>query len=135
MIDYGTDIHNTWTFKDGDLQLTQRNEDNIIQALQNRLMTPYGHFYWCYGEQYGSDLLEILGEYNTTRIAEYVMISIQYTVLQDPRVQEVTDITYTTEDSNLIVNVTVQLIGDSEDIGLQLVITDNHTVTITGDTI
>lgn len=134
MIDYGTDIDTRWIFKDGDIKLTENN-DNIIQALQHRLMTPQGHFQWCYGYHYGSDLRDIIGEYNSEQIGDYACISIRYSLIEDPRVHDITEINYTRENGQLIINVTVQLTGDEEKLALRLILTEENQVQITGDLI
>ena len=129
-MDYGTDIDDNWIFKDGDLT-TVTGEDNLRQALKNRLLTPEGHFQWCYND-YGSDLHDVIGEYNTERLGDYVCVSIQYSLLADPRVSDIVEINHNRKGETLEVTVTVQLTND-ETLTLNLVITENNKVNILGE--
>ena len=129
-MDYGTDINDNWIFKDGDIT-TISGEDNLRQALRNRIITPEGHFQWCYND-YGSDLQEIIGEYNTARLGDYALISIQYSLLKDPRVNEIGEAQYSRDENGLNIYITV-ILTTGEELSLNLVISENNKVTITGE--
>ena len=126
---FGTDIDSTWSFVDGDLELSTGN-GNIGQAIQNRLMTDdnqYTQFYI----QYGGRLYEHLGDLNHPTIHEYIRIEIEHILKQEPRIQEITECTVNkTSNREVECNLKIKPVGSDEVIPLNLVINDDGGVFI-----
>lgn len=79
----GTDINSQWIFKDGDIALVS-NEDNLIQATNNRLNTNLGLMEDFYIE-YGCLLSKYLGWLETEPTLKFMKIELEDTLKQDPR--------------------------------------------------
>lgn len=79
----GTDINSQWIFKDGDIALVS-NEDNLIQATNNRLNTNLGLMEDFYIE-YGCLLSKYLGWLKTEPTLKFMKIELEDTLKQDPR--------------------------------------------------
>lgn len=126
---FGTDIDSTWSFVDGDLELSTGN-GNIGQAIQNRLMTDdnqYTQFYI----QYGGRLYEHLGDLNHSTIHEYIRIEIEHILEQEPRIQEIMECTVNkTSNREVECNLKIKPVGSDEVIPLNLVINDDGGVFI-----
>lgn len=126
---FGTDIDSTWSFVDGDLELSTGN-GNIGQAIQNRLMTDddqYTQFYI----QYGGRLYEHLGDLNHHTIHEYIRIEIEHILEQEPRIKEITECTVNkTSNREVECNLKIKPVGSDEVIPLNLVINDDGGVFI-----
>ena len=126
---FGTDIDSTWSFVDGDLELSKDN-GNIGQAIQNRLMTDddqYTQFYI----QYGGRLYEHLGDLNHSTIHEYIRIEIEHILEQEPRIQEIMECTVNkTSNREVECNLKIKPVGSDEVIPLNLVINDDGGVFI-----
>lgn len=126
---FGTDIDSTWSFVDGDLELSTGN-GNIGQAIQNRLMTDddqYTQFYI----QYGGRLYEHLGDLNHSTIHEYIRIEIEHILEQEPRIKEIMECTVNkTSNREVECNLKIKPVGSDEVIPLNLVINDDGGVFI-----
>ena len=126
---FGTDIDSTWSFVDGDLELS-KDKGNIGQAIQNRLMTDddqYTQFYI----QYGGRLYEHLGDLNHSTIHEYIRIEIEHILEQEPRIQEIMECTVNkTSNREVECNLKIKPVGSDEVIPLNLVINDDGGVFI-----
>lgn len=126
---FGTDIDSTWSFVDGDLELS-KDKGNIGQAIQNRLMTDddqYTQFYI----QYGGRLYEHLGDLNHPTIHEYIRIEIEHILEQEPRIQEIMECTVNkTSNREVECNLKIKPVGSDEVIPLNLVINDDGGVFI-----
>ena len=126
---FGTDIDSTWSFVDGDLELSTGN-GNIGQAIQNRLMTDddqYTQFYI----QYGGRLYEHLGDLNHSTIHEYIRIEIEHILEQEPRIQEIMECTVNkTSNREVECNLKIKPVGSDEVIPLNLIINDDGGVFI-----
>ena len=126
---FGTDIDSTWSFVDGDLELS-KGKGNIGQAIQNRLMTDddqYTQFYI----QYGGRLYEHLGDLNHPTIHEYIRIEIEHILEQEPRIQEIMECTVNkTSNREVECNLKIKPVGSDEVIPLNLVINDDGGVFI-----
>ena len=87
MSEFGTDIHRSWTFKDGDLLLAS-DEYNVAQAIQNRISTNLDELELYYTE-YGSLLRTYLGEKRTNENLEFINIEIRSRLESEPRFHDV----------------------------------------------
>lgn len=105
----GTDIALTQgqvNFSGGDLQ-TVTGPSNLRQALQNRFKTPYGAL--PYHPQYGNKMLRMLGEMGQPHFATMAKLYIKETAMQDPRVSDVTNETFTQQGTGGKVNAQIQI--------------------------
>jgi phage baseplate assembly protein W len=78
--------------RSGDLALAAGN-DNIVQALQLRLMVRRGELARLGWPEYGSRLHELIGEPNNQRTHIVAMGHARAAIEEDPRVQEVKSVT------------------------------------------
>lgn len=126
----GTDIKSDWNFNSitGDLELTS-NEDNIIQAIINRLNTRLG-FMDLYYSNYGSELHSFLGEIFDETLLKFMKIEVESTVKQDPRLQDATaEVSYREGKIKLEINNTYT---EDSDLSLSLVLNETGEVTLDG---
>ena len=87
MVDvYGTDIDDSWTFSNGDINLISGTL-NLGQAVKNRLMCD-SDFYKNFYQNYGGNLFEEMGELNNGNAHEYLRIEIETILKQEPRINE-----------------------------------------------
>lgn len=82
----------------GDLKTTQ-GRDTLIQDLTHRLMTEKGSL--LLHPDYGSDLLKIIGEKTYIGWEQKVIIEIMKTMMSDPRVENVQDVTFEKFDTGI----------------------------------
>ena len=123
---YGTDIKNSFSFSNGDLELVS-GTSNLAQSIINRLNTDKGFYDWCY-TNYGGDLFSIFGMKNNQNSLEYLRIEIESILSQDPRIREV-NANCSKEDSKTVgVELKVLTIGSDEIVTLNLVIQDDLVV-------
>ena len=87
MINLGTDIVSDWSFSDGDLNIVTGTA-NLAQAIQNRLNTYFDDLNLFYAN-YGSTLLDLLGDLNHETIHEYIKIEVEDVVVKDNRIRSV----------------------------------------------
>lgn len=87
IVDIGTDINSSWSFKNGDLVLSSYTE-NIIQSIYKRLNTNFDSLYLYYSE-YGSFLQHFFGWKKTSETLGFIKNEIINTLEQDPRLQNI----------------------------------------------
>ena len=82
----GTDINREWTFnEDGDLNLIG-GDDNLKQAVLNRVTCFDGSFKYFYNE-YGTVRASYFGFKKDNTTLEFMKIELERVLLQDPRIQ------------------------------------------------
>lgn len=84
---YGTDIDDSCTFSNGDINLIS-DTSNVKQAIKNRLMCD-SEFYKTFYQNYGGNLFDEMGELNNGNAHEYIRIEIETILKQEPRIKEV----------------------------------------------
>lgn len=104
MSEFGTDIHRSWTFADGDLLLAS-GEYNVAQAIQNRIRTDYDELELYYNE-YGSLFRTYLGEKRTNENLEFINIEIRNRLESEPRIYDVEVESEYTGDGGIKVTIT-----------------------------
>lgn len=124
----GTDIKDTWSFVDGDLEVVTDIE-NLEQACTNRLNTDENFYDWCY-EKYGGGLLKVIGMVNNNHALEYLRIEIESILMQDPRIREVEASCYKNNSFSIYVDVNILTINSEEIVTINLVITEDYKVQI-----
>ena len=101
IVELGTDINSSWSFKDGDLKLVS-DKENLIQATRNRLnnaLNSLDDFYL----EYGSILWRFMGWRSEPITLKFMEIEIRNCLNQDPRLTEYTiDLSYTDKETVLI---------------------------------
>ena len=103
---YGVDLHDSLRFVNGDLQLAEY-EENIAQAIGNRLNTVYDTLDLFYGD-YGSVLSSFLGWRNTDNTLKFVKLEVDNVLSQDPRLDEFsTSVEYVNSD-RIRINIVLQ---------------------------
>lgn len=120
---YGTDIKDSFSFSNGDLELVS-GTSNLGQAIVNRLNTDKDFYDWCY-TNYGGDLFSIFGMKNNNNFLEYLKIEIESILSQDPRIRRVN--ANCSKETPKIINVELNVlpIGKDEIVTLNLVIQDD----------
>ena len=118
--EYGVDITSNLNFNDeGDINLS-KYEDNIVQAICNRLSTiqdTLDLFYY----DYGSVLNHFLGWKKTDETLSFIKIEIENVLTKDPRINSFTvDLEYITEGVRINIVLT-----DFEEVNLNLVLNEN----------
>lgn len=84
---FGVDFNNDWSFNsDGDLNIVSY-DDNIIQAVVNRLNTELDELFVFY-EGYGSVLKSFLGWKATENTLSLMKLEIDTVLNQDPRLND-----------------------------------------------
>ena len=129
---FGTDIDSSWSFVDGDIQLS-RGKENLGQAISNRLNSDddqYSDFYI----RYGGRLFEHFGDLNHPTIHEYIRIEIESILGQEPRIKEINECTVNKINSNTVeCNLKVTPIGSDEVIDLNLVLSEDSPIFISSN--
>jgi len=77
----------------GDLN-TATGNDNLAQAVVNRLLTRKGELSWLGHTDYGSRLHELIGEPNTSLFRAKAELFIRESLLQEGRIEEITGIQF-----------------------------------------
>ena len=126
---FGVDIDSSWSFVDGDIQLS-RGKENLGQAISNRLNSDddqYSDFYI----KYGGRLFDHFGDLNHPTIHEYIRIEIESILEQEPRIKEINECTVNKINSNSVeCNLKVTPIGSDEVIDLNLVLSEDSPILI-----
>ena len=130
ILELGVDINNDWSFKDGDLEIVEYN-DNIIQSIMKRLNTLYASRDLFYTE-YGSYLLKYVGWRRNDDTLRFMEMEIINTLGQDSRLQN-TSVTLSYGPKGTINGKIIITIDDDTDLSLSMVLS-NTGVTITEDT-
>lgn len=129
--EFGTDIKNTWTFTDqGDLELVT-NDENIIQAILNRLNTRLDELDLYYDE-YGSLLQNLLGYPSNEETLEFIRIEIETSLQNEPRLTDF-EVTVTKQDKDKI-NIDLAIWYNGEELEYNLVINGDQIEDTTEDT-
>lgn len=101
IVELGTDINSSWSFKDGDLNLIS-GKQNLIQATRNRLnnaLNSLDDFYL----EYGSILWRFMSWRSEPITLKFMEIEIRNCLNQDPRLTEYTiDLSYADKETVLI---------------------------------
>jgi len=129
MSEFGTDIHRSWTFTNGDLLLAS-DETNVAQAIQNRISTNYDELGLYYAE-YGSLLRTYLGEKRTAENLEFINIEIRNRLESEPRVYNVEVESEYTEDGGITVKID-GMFGVENEFEVNLIMDNTGEVTIDG---
>ena len=79
------------TTKKGDLE-TVTDEDNLAQAIINRLAADEGELYDLGHADYGSRLFEVIGEVNNKSTRQKLKVLIRECLFQESRIKEVINI-------------------------------------------
>lgn len=121
-MDLGTEIHRDWVLTEsGDLKLIT-NEDNIAQAIINRLSSTFNNLNLFY-MNYGSFLYGFLGWKRNDRTLKFMEIEIGNRIMQDNRISSYNlDLEFNSDgdvDINMIVqcttgNVNLNLVLDTQ---------------------
>ena len=128
--EFGTDIKNTWTFTDqGDLELVT-NDENIIQAILNRLNTRLDELDLYYDE-YGSLLQNLLGYPSNEETLEFIRIEIETSLQNEPRLTDF-EVTVTKQDKDKI-NIDLAIWYNGEELEYNLVINGDQIEDTTED--
>lgn len=128
--EFGTDIKNTWTFTDqGDLELVT-NDDNILQAILNRLNTRLDELDLYYDE-YGSLLQNLLGYPSNEETLEFIRIEIETSLQNEPRLTDF-EVTVTKQDKDKI-NIDLAIWYNGEELEYNLVINGDQIEDTTED--
>ncbi len=104
----------------GDLE-TVSGRANLAQAIINRLFTRKGELAKLGHPNYGSRLYTLIGEFNNTRIRGLAEIYIREALAQEPRIQEITRMTFARPsrgiDRNVLeATITVKPIGEQSEL-------------------
>ena len=114
IVEYGTDINSTWSFKDGDIEIIS-NKDNLTQAITNRLNTINDGLDLFYTD-YGSYLRQYFGWHKNNETLEFIKAEIAQVISMDPRISVFTiDLEYNS-DGDVIVKLSI----DGSDYVLEL---------------
>ena len=105
IVEYGTDIDSSYSFKDGDLQLVSY-KDNLQQAIMNRLNTLQDSLDLFYVD-YGSFLQSYLGWRKTDKTLEFIKVEIDLVVSKDPRVDVFSSEVKYDSEGNVEINLTI----------------------------
>ena len=112
IVELGTDINSSWSFKDGDLNLIS-GKQNLIQATRNRLnnaLNSLDNFYL----EYGSILWRFMGWRSEPITLKFMEIEIRNCLNQDPRLTEYTiDLSYTDKET-ILINIFVTYDDETE---------------------
>lgn len=125
---YGTDIDDAWDFTDGDINLVS-NVFNLGQAIRNRLMCD-SDFYKSFYARYGGHLFDELGE-STGDTLEYLRIEIESILEQEPRIKELECTVNKISTNTVECKLKCKTINDNEIVELNLVISQDSSITIT----
>ena len=127
MINLGTDIVSDWSFSDGDLNIVTGTA-NLAQAIQNRLNTYFDDLNIFYAN-YGSTLLDLLGDLNHETIHEYIKIEVEDVVVKDNRIRSVDCTVNKIGVGQVECKLNIILI-DETDVDLGLIITADNIVVL-----
>ena len=117
----GADLSREWLFRDGDLIVVE-NEDNLNQAISNRLNTYIGSLNLFY-EEYGTFLTELLGMQKDGVTLQFIQLEITKRLSNDPRLQNFTvSCDYT--DNGVKVDVDI-IFDDNTDYALNYVLNED----------
>lgn len=117
--DYGVDIHTDFEFENGDIKLCEY-EDNIIQAIANRLNTLQDSMDFFYTD-YGSFLNYYYGWKKRNETLNFIKLEIMNSLRKDPRINDITvELEYI--EKGISINITLNDFGN---INLNFNLTDD----------
>ena len=125
----GVDIDSSFTFKDGDLVLAEY-EDNLVQAIANRLNTDLGELDLFY-EDYGSVITGFLG-WKQTDAVHYIKAELDNVLLKDPRIWQHESTVEYAGDGKLRINLIIHT-NNENIIGTNMVLTNDGVIEIETD--
>ena len=125
----GVDIDSSFTFKDGDLVLAEY-EDNLVQAIANRLNTDLGELDLFY-DDYGSVITGFLG-WKQSDAVQYIKAELDNVLLKDPRIWQHESTVEYAGDGKLRINLTIYT-NNENIIGTNMVITPDGVIEIETD--
>lgn len=131
MINLGVDVQSDWSFSDGDLNIVTGTA-NLAQAIQHRLNTYFDDLNSFYAN-YGSTLLDLLGDLNHETIHEYIKIEVEDCVVKDNRIRSV-DCTVNKIGVGQVECSLYLVLVDGSDADLGLIITADN-ITVIGGTV
>jgi len=104
---------------------TVSERENLAQAILNRLLTRKGELAKLGHPNYGSRLHTLIGELNNTRMQGFAALYIREALAQEPRIQEVKQLTFAPPsrggDRNIMqVTITVLPIASTDDLTFTL---------------
>lgn len=124
----GTDVRSDWSFNsDGDINLVT-GEDNLAQALVNRLRADVTTF--IFYDRYGGNLFEHFGDMNNSNIHEYIRIEIESICRQDPRVKQIEATVNKIDSETVSVSLNLLTISKNEIIKLNLIVSVTEGISI-----
>ena len=123
----GADIASSWTFNEhGDLDLAS-DEENITQAITNRLSTWLNDFDLYYLE-YGSVFTSYLGWRKNEETLRFMQLELENTLKQDPRLQDFDIELEFNEQGGVNVYLTINF--EDTDMSLSLVVSEDGSINI-----
>ena len=128
MINLGTDVISDWSFANGDIE-TVEGISNLNQAISNRLNTYLDDLSLFYSN-YGSIVFDYIGEHNTPTIHEYIKVEVEDCIIKDKRINSVECTVNKIINGEISCKLNLVLV-DGTDVDLNMIITQENTVTIT----
>ena len=125
----GVDIDSSFNFKDGDLVLAEY-EDNLVQAIANRLNTDLGELDLFY-EDYGSVITGFLG-WKQSDAVHYIKAELDNVLLKDPHIWQHESTVEYDGDGKLRINLIIHT-NNENIIGTNMVITPDGVIEIETD--
>lgn len=106
-----------WEYVNGDLA-TVSDADDIIQSIDNRLLTRYDELNWIY-DNYGCNFRRFLGDLNNETTLEFVKNSIKDSLKQDDR-YTVNTIDFEQKNGKLTIILTINYNGDNYEVNVDV---------------
>ena len=125
LYDYGVDLDSSLSFKDGDLRLAEF-EDNIVQAVANRLNTIQDSLDLFY-EDYGSLFISFLGWKRNDETLRFMKIELDKTLQDDPRITSFTSELSFTDTGAVKIDIVLE---DFENTELNLILGDSGVIVV-----
>lgn len=122
----GTDFNSNWQFTDdGDLNLVS-GEENLVQAIRNRLLCPAGSLNLFYAD-YGSVISKYYGWKKNETTLKFLEIDLKACLDQDPRINDyIVELSYIEKGVKIDLNIDLT----DEDFELSLVLTRDGDLTV-----
>ena len=122
----GTDFDSNWQFTDdGDLNLVS-GEENLVQAIRNRLLCPAGSLNLFYAD-YGSVISKYYGWKKNETTLKFLEIDLKACLDQDPRINDyIVELSYIEKGVKIDLNIDLT----DEDFELSLVLTRDGDLTV-----
>lgn len=125
---YGTDIDNTWSFSNGDINLI-KGASNLGQAILNRLKADSNTFSMFYNK-YGGNLFEHMGDLNHETIHEYIRIEIESILEQEHRIQNLEVTVKKISTSSVEAKLKITPISSDDVVEYNLILNDDSSIII-----